>query len=142
MNLIEQFWGLLKRAAIHNYYFETVESLENAIMKAVNAPNRNINRPLRPHLRTVQSLPKVAYRPGGSRAPWQKPGKSSVQSLSFPLNGHYGVILPAHETGGQRLCGEDAHFVLAKKKRKLCRKVQVIKEAQMEPAMVVHRPSL
>ena len=27
LNLIERFWGHLKRSAIHNYYFETVENL-------------------------------------------------------------------------------------------------------------------
>lgn len=26
LNLIERFWGHLKRSAIHNYYFETVEN--------------------------------------------------------------------------------------------------------------------
>jgi len=60
LNLIERFWGHLKRSAIHNYYFGTVENLENAIMKAVNALNRNKNHPFRLHLRTVQSLQKAA----------------------------------------------------------------------------------
>ena len=31
LNLIERFWGHLKRSAIHNYYFETVENLEKAM---------------------------------------------------------------------------------------------------------------
>ena len=41
LNLIERFWGHLKRSAIHNVYFETVENLESAIMQAVNCLNRN-----------------------------------------------------------------------------------------------------
>lgn len=60
LNLIERFWGHLKRSAIHNYYFGTVENLENAIMNAVTRLNRNKNHPLRLHLKTVQSLPKAA----------------------------------------------------------------------------------
>lgn len=60
LNLIERFWGHLKRSAIHNYYFGTVENLENAIMKAVNTLNRNKNHPFRLHLKTVQTLRKVA----------------------------------------------------------------------------------
>ncbi len=60
LNLIERFWGHLKRSAIHNYYFETVENLEDAIMKAVNSLNRNKNHPFRLHLKTVQSLPRAA----------------------------------------------------------------------------------
>ncbi len=60
LNLIERFWGHLKRSAIHNYYFETVENLEDAIMKAVNSLNRNKDHPFRLHLKTVQSLPRAA----------------------------------------------------------------------------------
>ena len=60
LNLIERFWGHLKRSAIHNYYFETVENLEDAIMKAVNSLNRNKNHPFRLHLKTVHSLPRAA----------------------------------------------------------------------------------
>jgi putative transposase len=60
LNLIERFWGHLKCSAIHNYYFETVENLEDAILKAVNALNRNKNHPFRLHLQTVQSLLKAA----------------------------------------------------------------------------------
>ena len=60
LNLIERFWGHLKRSAIHNYYFETVENLESAIMKAVHTLNRNKNHPFRMHLKTVQSLPRAA----------------------------------------------------------------------------------
>ena len=60
LNLIERFWGHLKDSAIHNYYFETVENLENAIMKAVDALNRNKNHPFRLRLQTVQSLTQVA----------------------------------------------------------------------------------
>jgi putative transposase len=60
LNLIERFWGHLKRSAIHNYYFETVENLEKAIMKAVDALNQQKNHPLRLHLQTVQNLLKAA----------------------------------------------------------------------------------
>ena len=60
LNLIERFWGHLKRAAIHNYYFETVENLEKAIMKAVDALNRNADHPLRLNLQTVQSFLQAA----------------------------------------------------------------------------------
>ena len=57
---IERFWGRLKRSAIQNDYFETVENLKGAILKAVNSLNRNKNHPFRIHLKTVQSLPRAA----------------------------------------------------------------------------------
>lgn len=60
LNLIERFWGHLKRSAIHNYYFETVENLEKAIIEAVEALNRQKDHPLRLHLQTVQHLSKAA----------------------------------------------------------------------------------
>lgn len=60
LNLIERFWGHLKRSAIHNYYFETVGNLETAIMKAVDLLNRQKNHPFRLHLQTGQSLLKAA----------------------------------------------------------------------------------
>ncbi len=60
LNLIERFWGHLKRSAIHNYYFETVDNLEKAIIKAVLTLNRQKNHPLRLHLQTVQSLLQAA----------------------------------------------------------------------------------
>lgn len=60
LNLIERFWGHLKRSAIHNYYFETVENLEKAIMKAVDSLNRQKHHPLRLRLQTVQSLLQAA----------------------------------------------------------------------------------
>jgi len=60
LNLIERFWGHLKRSAIHNYYFETVDNLEKAIIAAINALNRNKQHPFRLHLQTVQNLLKVA----------------------------------------------------------------------------------
>ena len=60
LNLIERFWGHLKGSAIHNYYFETVENLEDAIIKAVNTLNRNKNHPFRLRLQTVQSLAQAA----------------------------------------------------------------------------------
>lgn len=60
LNLIERFWGHLKRSAIHNYYFETVDNLEKAIMDAVNRLNRQKNHPFRLHLQTVQTLFQAA----------------------------------------------------------------------------------
>lgn len=60
LNLIERFWGHLKRSAIHNYYFQSVTNLEKAILRAVRALNRNKNHPLRLQLQTVQSLLKAA----------------------------------------------------------------------------------
>ena len=60
LNLIERFWGHLKRSAIHNYYFETVENLEKAIMQAVRSINRNKKHPLRLQLQTLQSLLQAA----------------------------------------------------------------------------------
>ena len=60
LNLIERFWGHLKRSAIHNYYFETAENLEKAIMDAVNCLNRQKNHPFRLHLQTVQTLLQAA----------------------------------------------------------------------------------
>jgi len=60
LNLIERFWGHLKRSAIHNYYFETVANLERAVLRAVRALNRNKRHPLRLKLQTVQKLLKAA----------------------------------------------------------------------------------
>ncbi len=60
LNLIERFWGPLKATAIHNYYFETVANLEQAIIKSVNALNKDQDHPVRMHLRTEQNLRKVA----------------------------------------------------------------------------------
>lgn len=60
LNLIERLWGNLKRTAIHNYYFQTVEILEDAIIQAVHTINRNPNHPIRMHLQTEQTLRKAA----------------------------------------------------------------------------------
>lgn len=60
LNLIERFWGHLKRSAIHNYYFETVENLEKAIMRSVRAINRSKKHPLRLQLQTLQTLRQAA----------------------------------------------------------------------------------
>ena len=60
LNLIERFWGHLKATAIHNYYFQTVENLEQAIIKSIRALNKDHNHPVRMHLRTEQTLRKVA----------------------------------------------------------------------------------
>lgn len=55
----ERFCRHLKRSAIHNYYFETVENLEKTIMQAVRKLNRQRNHPLRPHLQSLQALLQV-----------------------------------------------------------------------------------
>jgi putative transposase len=54
LNLIERFWGHLKRSAIHNYYFETVENLEEAIMRAIHSVNRQLDHTFRLQLKTAQ----------------------------------------------------------------------------------------
>lgn len=56
LNLIERFWGHLKRTAIHNYYFQTVDNLEDAILRAINKINRSAEHPFRLQLKTVQPL--------------------------------------------------------------------------------------
>jgi len=61
LNRIERFWGHLKRSAIHNDYFQTIENLEKAIMQAVRKLNRQINHPVRLRLQTLQSLPQAAW---------------------------------------------------------------------------------
>ena len=40
LNLIERYWGHLKSTSLNNYYFETVEQLEDAIRAAVTRLNR------------------------------------------------------------------------------------------------------
>ena len=60
LNLIERFWGHLKRSAIHNYYFHTVENLQGAVMNAVNRLNRQKADPFRLYLHTVQSFSQAA----------------------------------------------------------------------------------
>jgi transposase len=56
LNLIERFWGHLKRSAITNYFFETLENLEQAIMNQIHALNSNTSHPFRLHLSTVQNF--------------------------------------------------------------------------------------
>jgi transposase len=60
LNLIERFWGHLKRFAIHNYYFQTVENLEDAIMRAIHNLNRQLDHPFRLQLKTVQPFSLAA----------------------------------------------------------------------------------
>ena len=60
LNLIERFWGHLKRSAIHNYFFETVTNLEQAILDAVLTMNKQRNHPLRLKLYTLQHLALAA----------------------------------------------------------------------------------
>lgn len=60
LNLIERFWGHLKRSAIHNYFFQTVENLEHAILNAVLTMNKRPCHPLRLKLHTLQDLALAA----------------------------------------------------------------------------------
>jgi transposase len=60
LNLIERYWGHLKRTAIHNYFFETVEQLEQALIHAVLAQNKLPTHPLRLQLQTLQPFPVTA----------------------------------------------------------------------------------
>lgn len=60
LNLIERFWGHLKRSAIHNYYFQTVENLEDAILRAINNLNCKPDHPFRLQLKTVQPFSMAA----------------------------------------------------------------------------------
>lgn len=58
LNDIERIWGFLKRASTNNYYFETVENLELAVMRAVEEHNRKVlrkraGRPMFHYLRRV-----------------------------------------------------------------------------------------
>ena len=41
LNLIERYWGHLKSTALNNYFFETVEQLEDAIRAAVRYLNKD-----------------------------------------------------------------------------------------------------
>lgn len=60
LNLIERYWGHLKRSAIHNYFFETVTNLEQAIVDAVLTMNKTPTHPLRLKLYTLQHLALAA----------------------------------------------------------------------------------
>ena len=58
LNDIERVWGQLKRASLNNYFFETVENLEDAILAAVGELNR---RARKEHRKTMShSLSKAA----------------------------------------------------------------------------------
>jgi transposase len=56
LNLIERFWGHLKRSAFSNHFFETVDNLERAIMNQINTLNDSPTNPFRLQLSTVQHL--------------------------------------------------------------------------------------
>lgn len=60
LNLIERYWGHLKAKAIHNYYFRTVERLEDAVRQAVAAMNRSRSLRLRLALHDLRSFRKSA----------------------------------------------------------------------------------
>jgi transposase len=56
LNLIERFWGHLKRSAFTNYFFETIGNLEQAILNQINALNDDPSHPFRLRLNTVHKL--------------------------------------------------------------------------------------
>lgn len=59
LNDIERVWGHLKRASVNNYYFETLENLEEAVLRAVGEHNRKVR--CRLHLRPMfHSLRRAA----------------------------------------------------------------------------------
>jgi transposase len=60
LNLIERFSGHLKRTATHNRYFQTVESLEEAVTRAIHHLNCQPDHPLRLQLTTAQPSPRPA----------------------------------------------------------------------------------
>ena len=58
LNDIERVWGQLKRSSVNNYFFETVENLEAAILAAIRERNR---RARKKHRKTMfHSLCKAA----------------------------------------------------------------------------------
>lgn len=58
LNDIERVWGQLKRSSVNNYFFETVENLEAAILAAIRELNR---RARKRHRKTMfHSLSKAA----------------------------------------------------------------------------------
>lgn len=59
LNDIERVWGQLKRASINNYYFETIENLEHAVLRAVREINRKVSRK-RKNLPMFHSLRRAA----------------------------------------------------------------------------------
>jgi transposase len=44
LNDIERIWGQLKRSSVNNYYFETVEKLEAAVLQAIRCRNRSARK--------------------------------------------------------------------------------------------------
>lgn len=44
LNDIERSWGALKRSSVNNYYFETKENLEDAVITAIDEHNRMVDR--------------------------------------------------------------------------------------------------
>jgi transposase len=60
LNLIERYWGHLKPKAIHNYFFESAERLEQAVLDAIRDLNRAKELRMIVHLDFVHSLRKAA----------------------------------------------------------------------------------
>lgn len=56
LNLIERFWGHLKRIAIDNHYFQTASNLESAITQALITINSDPDHPLQMNRQIVQDL--------------------------------------------------------------------------------------
>jgi len=44
LNDIERVWGQLKRSCVNNYYFETVQNLETAVLQAIRQRNRSTRK--------------------------------------------------------------------------------------------------
>ena len=44
LNDIEGVWGQLKRSSVNNYYFETAQNLENAVLQAIRQRNRSVRK--------------------------------------------------------------------------------------------------
>lgn len=60
LNLIERYWGHLKGTATHNYFFETIERLEEAIHQAVISLNRKRSRRMAITLDMLRSFREAA----------------------------------------------------------------------------------
>lgn len=60
LNAIEGLWGYLKRTALNNYFFGTVENLEKAIVRALSELNRHPETALSLAYKTSQNLRRSA----------------------------------------------------------------------------------
>jgi transposase len=60
LNLIERYWGHLKSTALNNYFFETIEQLENAIRSAVRYLNKKGEAKMNTVVAVTQSVNDAA----------------------------------------------------------------------------------